>query len=99
MKILIDNGHGIDTPGKRNPDGRCLEYKFNREIAERIVSDLLDRGFDAELLVSKQEDISLAESCRRVNATCDAIGANNVLLISIHVNVARSDGRWHNARG
>ena len=22
MKILIDNGHGIDTKGKRSPDGR-----------------------------------------------------------------------------
>ena len=21
MKTLIDNGHGIDTPGKRSPDG------------------------------------------------------------------------------
>lgn len=21
MKILIDNGHGIETPGKRSPDG------------------------------------------------------------------------------
>ena len=20
MKILIDNGHGVDTPGKRSPD-------------------------------------------------------------------------------
>lgn len=21
MKILLDNGHGFDTPGKRSPDG------------------------------------------------------------------------------
>ena len=99
MKIFIDNGHGIDTPGKRSPDGRFLEYKFNREIASRIVSDLIDRGFDAELLVPELEDISLAERCRRANAICDAIGINNVLLISIHVNAAGSDGRWHNATG
>jgi N-acetylmuramoyl-L-alanine amidase len=26
MKILIDNGHGIDTPGKRSPDGVLREY-------------------------------------------------------------------------
>ena len=25
-KILIDNGHGIDTPGKRSPDGVLREY-------------------------------------------------------------------------
>ena len=38
MKILIDNGHGIDTKGKRSPDGRLLEYAQNRFLAGRIVS-------------------------------------------------------------
>ena len=31
MKILIDNGHGIDTKGKRSPDGRLLEYSVSKE--------------------------------------------------------------------
>jgi hypothetical protein len=25
MLILIDNGHGLDTPGKRSPDDKFLE--------------------------------------------------------------------------
>ena len=33
MKILIDNGHGVDTAGKRSPDGSLREYKYTREIA------------------------------------------------------------------
>ena len=33
MKILIDNGHGQETAGKRSPDGRLLEWSYNREIA------------------------------------------------------------------
>lgn len=37
-KILIDNGHGIDTPGKRSPDGVLREYAWNRLIAGRIVT-------------------------------------------------------------
>ena len=37
MKILIDNGHGIDTKGKRSPDGRLLEYAQNRLLAGCIV--------------------------------------------------------------
>ncbi|MBR1637591.1 MAG: hypothetical protein IJ687_07090 [Bacteroidales bacterium] len=41
MKILIDNGHGIDTKGKRSPDGRLLEYVQNRLLAGRIVTALL----------------------------------------------------------
>lgn len=37
MKILIDNGHDVNTPGKRSPDGRFREYKYNREIAAAVV--------------------------------------------------------------
>ena len=40
MKVLIDNGHGVDTKGKRSPvwpDGRQLfEWEFNRDIAKRV---------------------------------------------------------------
>ena len=28
MRILIDNGHGIETPGKRSPDGSFREYAW-----------------------------------------------------------------------
>lgn len=38
MKILIDNGHGKETPGKRSPDGRLKEYAYTREIADRVVT-------------------------------------------------------------
>ena len=37
MKILIDNGHGENTPGKRSPDGSLREYAYAREIADRIM--------------------------------------------------------------
>lgn len=40
MKILIDNGHGNDTPGKRSPDGRLLEWAYTREIADRVAARL-----------------------------------------------------------
>ena len=40
MKILIDNGHGIDTKGKRSPDGRLLEYSQNRLLADRLATCL-----------------------------------------------------------
>ena len=61
MKILIDNGHGLNTPGKRSPDGQFLEAIYNREIAKRIVAELQNKGYDAELLVHEEEDISLNE--------------------------------------
>ena len=38
MKILIDNGHGENTPGKCSPDGRLKEWAYTREIADRVVA-------------------------------------------------------------
>ena len=98
-KIFIDPGHGSDTPGKRSPDGRFLEYKFNREIAGRIVADLQDCGYDAELLVPEETDIPLKERCQRVNNWCQVHGKQNAICISIHVNASASDGQWHKAIG
>ena len=100
MKILIDNGHGIETPGKRSPDGILREYRYNREIAAVLVHQLRERGYDADLLVPEDEDIPLTVRARRVNRMCETLGKDNVLLVSIHCNAAPpDDGGWHNARG
>lgn len=97
-KILIDNGHGWDTPGKCSPDGTFREYKYTREIARAVVNDLKARGYDAVLLVPEQIDVTLKERVRRVNAWCSKVGTSNVILISVHVNAA-GNGKWMNARG
>ena len=99
MKVLIDNCHGVDTAGKRSPDGSLREYKYAREIAEKVVSELKKRGFDAERIVTEENDISLSERCRRVNSICDRIGTKNVILVSIHCNAAGNGSQWMNARG
>ena len=99
MKILIDNGHGIDTPGKRSPDGALREYAWNRLIASRIVDRLLSLGLDAELLVPEEKDIPLPERCRRVNTWCRRLGKDNVIVISIHANAAGRGDRWYDATG
>lgn len=98
MKILIDNGHGKETPGKRSPDGLLREYKYAREIASGIVTELRARGIDATGLVPEEEDVPLAERCRRVNEWCGRLGAENVMLVSIHCN-ASGNGEWVKARG
>ena len=99
MKILIDNGHGIQTKGKRSPDGKFLEYAYTREIARRVVTELKNKGYDAELLVPEEDDIPLSERVRRTNAHCTAFGKINVILISIHVNAAGDGSKWMNATG
>ena len=99
MKILLDNGHGIDTPGKRSPDGHFREYAYNRYLAFRIREQLLALGLDVQLLVPECEDISLQERCHRVNTICQQLGSDQVLLISLHVNAAGNGKEWLNARG
>lgn len=99
MKILIDNGHGKDTKGKRSPDRTFFEWKFNREIAIPLVERLKALGYDAERIVPEDEhDILLPERCRRVNAWCKKLGSKNVVFVSVHANAAGS-GDWKNARG
>lgn len=99
MKILIDNGHGSNTPGKCSPDKRIREYAYTREIATRIVEELKAKGYDAERIVTETTDVSLGERCRRVNKICAKHGARNVLLVSVHLNAAGSGGIWRNATG
>ena len=99
MKILIDNGHGQSTPGKRSPDGRFLEFQFNRTIAKQIVDDLRDRGYDAELLVPEDDDIPLKDRCKRVNDIVAREGKQNVILISIHANAFGNGKEWTSPSG
>ena len=99
MKILIDPGHGIDTPGKRSPDGLFLEYLWNRQVADLILEGLVSAGVDASLVVTETNDVSLRNRVNRVNTICNRVGASNVLLVSVHANAAGNGSAWMNASG
>lgn len=96
MLILLDNGHGIETPGKRSPiwkDGRQLfEYKFNRNIVRKIAEELQRCGIKYKVIVPELNDISLRERCDRVNKICASNGDENVRLISVHSNAGGGTG-------
>jgi N-acetylmuramoyl-L-alanine amidase len=95
MKVLIDNGHGSNTPGKRSPDGRLREYAYTREIASRLETELRRNGIDVERIVKEEIDVPLAERCRRANE----YRASEAILISIHCNAAGNGSDWMSARG
>ena len=99
MLILIDPGHGIDTPGKRSPEGKFLEYLWNRQIADLLIDRFMVMGIDASLVVTETNDISLATRVQRVNKVCSKIGASNVILLSIHSNAAGDGSKWMSAQG
>ena len=99
MKILIDNGHGNNTPGKRSPDSRLLEWHYTRKVADAIVRQLVRDGYDAELLVPEVYDVKLLERVHRVNVQCQSHGRDSVLLVSVHCNAAGNGEQWQNATG
>lgn len=92
--ILIDNGHGQETPGKRSPHTLIREYLYTRNLATVITDRLNAIGLNAHRLVPENTDIPLSERCRRANRS-----GTDTILLSLHLNAAGSDGKWHNASG
>ena len=97
--VLLDNGHGGNTPGKRSPDGEFREYLYTREVAQEAQRELVKMGIECELLVREYIDVPLSERVRRVNEYCKKYGAKNVVLVSIHVNAAGDGSRWMDGTG
>ena len=93
--ILIDNGHGKETAGKRSPDGVLREYAWAREVARMVCDELQAEGYAARLLVPEERDVPLAERCRRANQ----YDKRKSILVSIHNNAAGDGSKWMKARG
>lgn len=96
--VILDNGHGVNTPGKCSPDKTLLEYKWTREIVDKLMIEFANLDIKSIKLVPEDIDISLKERVRRAN---QIYKDNNkkAILISIHCNASGADGKWHNANG
>ena len=92
MKIMLDAGHGYNTPGKRSPDG-MREYEFNRAVAN-YAKQLLEnyKNVTVYLSHSDQRDISLKARTDKANSL------NVDIFVSIHAN-AFGGGDWNNVSG
>lgn len=91
MKLIaIDNGHGLNTPGKRTPvmpDGRIIkEWEFNHPTAQKLGEELKRCGFDVLYVSDTKEDTPLKIRTDRAN------GSNADLFVSIHYNAL--NGVW-----
>lgn len=91
MKIMLDAGHGYDTPGKRSPDG-MREYEFNRAVAA-YSKGLLDgyQNVAVYFAHSDQTDVPLQQRTNNAN------NLNVDIYVSIHANASGST--WSTARG
>lgn len=96
-KVLIDNGHGFFTAGKRSPDGRLREGVYAREIARRIAEELNEGSIPCTLITPEKDDIPLKTRVYRANELHRQY-KDGTFLLSLHSNAAGGNG-WHNARG
>lgn len=107
-KIILDNGHGKDTAGKRSPDGSFYEYEFNRAIVANVLQ-LASENLMADRftnLVPELHDIPLGTDrwtadCRikRINDLVKANPTEKYLVLSMHANAAGMGDAWKNAKG
>lgn len=94
--VLLDSGHGIDTPGKRSPDGVIKEWEYTKELALAIADELRSEDINVVLIKPEDEDVPLAERVKRVN---EIARTNKAILVSIHLNAAGDGLQWKNASG
>ena len=101
LVVILDAGHGKDTPGKCAPDKSLYEWYWNREIVAMLCERLYGlENVQTVILVPEENDVPLKERVRRVNTIYhDAkIAGKECLLISVHINAA-GHGTWNNASG
>ncbi|WLR44491.1 N-acetylmuramoyl-L-alanine amidase (plasmid) [Bacillus carboniphilus] len=83
LKLVLDAGHGVHTPGKRVPDGSMREWHFNSSVVKRVI-DILKNYEDVQILrvddPSGNRDVSLIERTHKANKW----GAD--AYVSVHAN-------------
>ncbi|WP_313236055.1 N-acetylmuramoyl-L-alanine amidase [Sporosarcina ureae] len=89
--IILDAGHGPDTPGKRTPDGKLREYHFNAAVASLVGEFLTKEGMIVKYTHASTQDVPLSERTASANRMkADA-------FVSIHANTFGNG--WHSAQG
>ena len=91
--FLVDGGHGLEmyTPGKRSPDGRIIEGRWNREMVARVIPSLRALGIDARCITPEDQDISLDERVARANKIARSEPDKYWFFISFHINAAKKE--------
>ena len=107
--IILDNGHGEETPGKRSPWSACnvppelpfREYSYTRNMVEAIAKHLTEDGYPVHILVPEARDVSLAERVKRINTVVKEAKdhGQHSCMVSVHNNAAGKGDVWKKAYG
>lgn len=102
MRIILNVAHSDDTPGKCSPDKKFRECIYSEEITEKIAAELRSYGFAVDIIRQKTyygPSQGLKQVVDDANAICAKYGKDNCIFVSVHVNAAGADGKWHTATG
>ena len=111
--IVLGTAHRLKEPGKQSPDGRLKECVYSREVVSEVAAILKGYGYKVEIdyepldlpktmqtsSVALERSRELGMRVNIVNELCRQNGKDNVLYVSIHVNAAGADGKWHTGTG
>lgn len=102
ITIILGTAHQKSIQGKCSPDGKFKEYKYSREVVKAVSDILKDMGYRT-IIDIEDDDLGLPQS-RELSLRCKIVNDlqkvyKNCIYISIHVNAAYSDGKWHDATG
>lgn len=102
--VILGTAHGANVLGKQSPDKRLQEYAYSRMVVQELKRQLEADGYMvlvdiASDYVPQKQDQELKLRCDIVNALCKKYGKENCIYVSIHVNAAGRDGKWHRAGG
>ena len=92
-KVVLDPGHGVETAGKRSPDGTYLEHEFNLDMAQRVKAQLERHGVSVTLTRTTQHDVTIQERADVSNA----VGPD--LFVSLHSNASGDGKDWTSPDG
>lgn len=97
--VILDNGHGNNTTGKRSPDNSFFEWEWNRMFVKKLKFELELLGYRVFAIVDEDNDIGLSVRANRANNIIKEYGSNNCIFISIHANASGNGSKWMNATG
>lgn len=94
--VILDPAHGLDTLGKRSPDGSHREAIWSRERVSALQYKLAHMGYSVFLTTDSEKEPGL--SYRKRVAT-EIKSPYPKVLFSIHNNAAGDGSSWMSARG
>ena len=97
--VILDNGHGNNTTGKRSPDNSFFEWEWNRMFVKKLKFELELLGYKVFAIVDEDNDIGLSVRANRANNIIKEYGSNNCIFLSIHANASGNGSKWMNATG